>query len=667
MNKRVLVKIPEDEAKKEYISLAKRVEKALYFVSAKIAESEKEKILLLNFYSQCDLRDGNTRAAFRVFLNQDDYITQDLKSTKLKWKTASLRNLVDKWHWHEWCVCVDDQTEKAIREFIKSGKTVFAGLEDFQESVMKKRLAKKHKRITDKIDEQMELISDLPQNFNEWIEETVLFKSRYIYYEYKAGRKHMKGFCTYCKKDLLVEKPRHNLEGTCPKCQSPITFKALGKSKLVIDYAEAAILQNVKTGFVIRFFKVKREFKDHYRKPKTYWFEAARDFYSGSEIKSYEWADFRQTGVRWCDYNGKWYFGKTAVYPDTIDEVLKDTKWKYSALKEFAIHKPGFGFDVNKYLSTYKHQPFIEYLVKLKLYQITNEVIHGYGSQRIDSKGKNLQEILKIDKAHLLMIQNMNASLDELRLIQVMEKEELNLSAEQIRYISEMIGCATSLLEMGRYTTVNKALNYIKAQAQKKKSNQDESTQCMHSAWARSGKESKIANTYSDWMDYVGFCKELKYDLKNEFILYPKNLKDAHDRAAELVKAKRDREEAKKQQRMKNKIKSMAKELTERYGMNYKGLMILAPKDSDEIIKEGQSLHHCVGTYIKKIAEGSSIVLFVRKEDKPEESYCTLEIVDGKITQCRGKNNADMKEKVKKILKKFEKTKLSPLVEKEAM
>ena len=132
MNKRVLVKIPEDEAKKEYISLAKRVEKALYFVSAKIAESEKEKILLLNFYSQCDLRDGNTRAAFRVFLNQDDYITQDLKSTKLKWKTASLRNLVDKWHWHEWCVCVDDQTEKGIREFIKSGKTVFAGLEYFK-------------------------------------------------------------------------------------------------------------------------------------------------------------------------------------------------------------------------------------------------------------------------------------------------------------------------------------------------------------------------------------------------------------------------------------------------------------------------------------------------------------------------------------------------------
>lgn len=666
MNKRALCKITEEEVKKEYISLAKRVQKAEYFVHASITEVENEKILLLNFFSQCDLKEGKTRAAFRVFINQDDYITQDLKSTKLKWKTSSLRNLVEKWHWHEWCVCVDDQTEKAIRSFIKTGKTAFAGLDDFQEAVMKRRLAIKHKRITDKIDKQMELIPELPEDFNEWIEETVLFKSRYIYYEYKSGRKYMKGFCTYCKHDLLVEKPRHNKEGICTKCQSPITYKAISKSTLVVDHAEAALLQNVKTGFVIRFFRATREFKDHYRKPKTHWFEAARDFYSGDDIKSYEWADFRQTGTRWCDYNNKWYFGKTAVYTANIDEVLKGTKWQYSALKEFATHKPGFGFDVEKYLSEYKNHKYIEYFVKLKLYQITNEVIHGYSSQRIDPNGKNLQEILKINKAHLPMIQKMDASLDELRLVQVMEREGINLLAEQIRYISENLGCATSLLELSRYTTVNKALNYIKAQAEKK--TPEEAPGCMHYAWAnRSAKDNKLSNAYTDWMDYIGFCKELRYDLKNEFILYPKNLKQAHDRAADLVKAKRDREEAKRQQKMRNKIQVMSKELNEKYGMEYKGLIIRAPQNADEITKEGQTLHHCVGTYIKNIADGFTVVLFIRKEETPDEPYCTMEVRDRKIIQCRGKNNADMKEKVKGILKKFEKTKLMPKVEKEAM
>jgi hypothetical protein len=101
--------------------------------------------------------------------------------------------------------------------------------------------------------------------------------------------------------------------------------------------------------------------------------------------------------------------------------------------------------------------------------------------------------------------------------------------------------------------------------------------------------------------------------------------------------------------------------------MEYKGLVIMAPKDADELIKEGQALHHCVGTYIKRIAEGQTVVLFIRKAEAPEEPYCTMEVANGKIIQCRGKNNADMTEKLKNILNRFEKTKLVPQLEKKAM
>ncbi len=665
LNKRALAKLPEKAAKEEYISLAKRVENAKYFVAAIITEVENEKILLLNFYSQCDLREEKTRAAFRVFLNQDDYITQDLRTVKSKWKTASLKSLVDAWQWPKWCVCVDDQSEKAIRSFIKCGKTVFAGLEDFQEAIMKKRLAQKHKKITDKIDKQMEMVPELPGDFNKWIEETVLFKSRYIYYEYKSSRKLMKGYCTYCKTDVLVEKPRHNQEGICPNCKSPITYKALGKSKKVHDYAEAALFQKFDKGFIIRYFKVGREFNEHYRKPKTHWFEATRDFYyiSSDRIKSYEWANFKQTGnVRWCDYRGKWYFHNTAVYDANLDDVLKDTKWKYSALKEFATHKPGIGFNVDRYLSAYKDYPFIEYFVKLKLYRLTYEVVQGHMvTNWINAKGKNMQEILKISKKSLPLLQKIDASLEELRLVQVMEREGLNLSPEQIRYICDNLGCATGLLELSRYTTVNKALNYLSVQAEKIKKNQDQRNY-MHLE-----RDTKLSIAYRDWMDYIGFCKELRYDLKNEFILYPKNLKQEHDRAAKLVQAKRDKEEARRQRKMKNKIKVMAKELTEKYGMEYKGLVVRAPQNADELIKEGQILHHCVGTYIKQIAEGITVVLFIRKVETLDEPYCTMEVKDGKIVQCRGKNNTDMTDKLKSFLNKFEKTKLVPQLQKKAM
>jgi hypothetical protein len=279
----------------------------------------------------------------------------------------------------------------------------------------------------------------------------------------------------------------------------------------------------------------------------------------------------------------------------------------------------------------------------------------------INAKGKNMQEILKISKKSLPLLQKIDASLEELRLVQVMEREGLNLSPEQIRYICDNLGCATGLLELSRYTTVNKALNYLSVQAEKIKKNQDQRNY-MHLE-----RDTKLSIAYRDWMDYIGFCKELRYDLKNEFILYPKNLKQEHDRAAKLVQAKRDKEEARRQRKMKNKIKVMAKELTEKYGMEYKGLVVRAPQNADELIKEGQILHHCVGTYIKQIAEGITVVLFIRKVETLDEPYCTMEVKDGKIVQCRGKNNTDMTDKLKSFLNKFEKTKLVPQLQKKAM
>lgn len=666
MNKEELSKIPIEEAKKEHINLAKRIEDEKYLVSATITKVDNEKVLIMYFYSSSDLIKEKTKAVYRVFMNKEDYITQDFEGDKSKWKTASIRNLLSMWRWQNFCVCADKQSEHAISSFIKCGKTVFSGLEDYQNNIMLKRLEKRHKKITDKIDKQMELVPELPEDFNKWIEETVLFKSRYIYYEYKARKKYMKGFCTYCKKDLLVEKPRHNQEGICPKCQSLITYKALGKSTKVCDYAEAALFQNVKTGFLIRLFKVSREFDVHYRKPRTHYFEVARDFYNGNGVKSYEWADFKQSGtVRWCDYNGKWCTNKTAVYDGNLEAVLKGTKWQYSALKEFATHKPGIGFDVYRYLSLYKEYPFIEYLVKLKLYKITFEIIEGWGANKIDTKGKTLEEILKINKAHLPMIQKMDASLDELRLVQVMQREGLNLPPERIRYINENFGCATGLLEIARYTTVNKALNYLAVQ----KEVPDEDPGCPHYSWRTddSRKNKRLANTFNDWMDYIGFCKELEYDLNNEFVLYPKHLQKEHDRAYKLIQAKRDKEKAQKQKEMRDKIKIIAKEILKKYCMQYKGFVIMAPKNADELIKEGQILHHCVGSYLEKMAKGLTIILFIRKAEAPEKPYCTMEVTNGKVIQCRGKNNSDMTEKLSKVLDAFKKKKLIPQQEKKAM
>ena len=87
MDKRKLSKIPRPCATQRMINDAKQLESMNHMVTAELIEDKK--ILLLNFFRIKSLAGGNTEAEFRTFLSHEDYITQDLKTSKTKW-----------YHWH---------------------------------------------------------------------------------------------------------------------------------------------------------------------------------------------------------------------------------------------------------------------------------------------------------------------------------------------------------------------------------------------------------------------------------------------------------------------------------------------------------------------------------------------------------------------------------------
>lgn len=55
-------------------------------------------------------------------------------------------------------------------------------------------------------------------------------------------------------------------------------------------------------------------------------------------------------------------------------------------------------------------------------------------------------------------------------------------------------------------------------------------------------------------------------------------------------------------------------------------LEIVLPKSNQELVREGQVLRHCVGSYGDEHAKGKKIILFVRHHRRPERSYYTLNI-----------------------------------------
>lgn len=69
-------------------------------------------------------------------------------------------------------------------------------------------------------------------------------------------------------------------------------------------------------------------------------------------------------------------------------------------------------------------------------------------------------------------------------------------------------------------------------------------------------------------------------------------------------------------------------------------LIVIQPKEIQDIIEEGRTLHHCVGGYANRHAAGELTIMFLRKKDEPDTPYYTIEVSNElKIVQCRGYRN----------------------------
>lgn len=642
MKKSLLSKVPVKKATKAYVSLAKRVNVERYLISAEIIKINGNATLVMYFYNISDVKNGSKKAAFRTFITYDDYITQNLYTNK--WKTGCLMNLLY-YHWYKYCIIADNKSSDIIKKFLKTNNEPLQEIASLQEKIMAKRLFKKHQIIIDKIDKQMEKVPELPEDFYTWIDETVLLKSRYIYYTYKPGKKKLDGYCTHCKTDVTVEGPKHNKTGICPHCGSPVTFKAIGKSHNVSDYAEAVIIQKVDDGIIARYFKLYKNYYDHYKEPTLSCNEMTRDFYDkAGEIRMYEWLKFMQTReYRWCNGRYKYGYNNAILYKSNLDEVLSNTVFKYSAIKKYAEYKSSEGFDPYNYFTMYKKYPAIEYLVKLGLYKLVDIAICGYPydyNTIMNMEGKTFKEVLNINKLQLATAKRINANIRELEVIKKAAAYNVTLTDEQIHLIAQFHHYDEILWVAQKYTTINRIIKYLKSQI----------TETM-----------RITDIYNDWRDYINNCKILQYKLSNEFVLFPKNLKDAHDIAYKLLKESRT-------QILNKAINKISHKLNKVYSWEYKNYLIVVPDSADAIIREGQILHHCVGTYVEKVAREESVILFLREKEKPEKPFYTIEVnpYSKEIMQCRGMSNTAMTEEIKNVVNKYFCQKLKPILSRQA-
>ena len=131
--------------------------------------------------------------------------------------------------------------------------------------------------------------------------------------------------------------------------------------------------------------------------------------------------------------------------------------------------------------------------------------------------------------------------------------------------------------------------------------------------------------------------------MKNDFVLFPKDLQKAHDTVAGRIKHRADA-------KARRKFKAAYQRITKRLDYQYGGLKVVYPATPDDIIAEGQALHHCVGSYVNRVANKECLILFLRRCGDIAKPFYTIEVRGGKVTQIKGANNTDATPEVREFM-----------------
>jgi hypothetical protein len=327
---------------------------------------------------------------------------------------------------------------------------------------------------------------------------------------------------------------------------------------------------------------------------------------------------------------------RAAVYSRNLPQVLEETPWQYCGLKEYATRQDGAWVDVTGYLIQYRRKPYLEYLSKLRLFRLAEDlVVNRYFAHVLNEEASDLASLLQLPKQYVRMAQEINPDLDELGILQKIIQSGIQVNADIFRRIMDSYSHnLDDVLRNTRHASWNRIEGYL------------ENNRAV---------DKDFSYVVRLWIDYVGFCEKLNYDMYNDFVLFPRHLKQAHDDTMKRYNRMKKENQRKLLDTMSDRITDALTQAQKQFSLALGGLIVKAPQNLNEIVQEGHALRHCVGSYTDSVFEGKTTILFLRRAGNPEKSFFTIEIKKGAVVQCRGKNNCAQTDEVKKFLAAWEK------------
>lgn len=467
------------------------------------------------------------------------------------------------------------------------------------------------------------------------------------------SRKDNYAFCTSCQNEVpLPDTTRPKMEVTCPVCKRKALLKAKGQTKnKFYDSGVGIIIAKDGKDLCVRYIEVSKYYNPDGTVNHFHTKESLREYiYPDGKLVAYDNAwdyGWRRCNTRaYSNYRGaagepcyhinlNWKI--KANYKKNLKNVVKGTAWEHSCINEIMkMHDSHHYWDVYRaFLKDYAKCPYAEYLYKIGFKELLQR---GTFIQNLpfDLSKKTLPDIMMVRKElYRKMLANGNPTYDDL--IKYQDMTKFNLATED------------------DYKFWHKYFNNNSYHYRYQTDPAQRFREHFKKSWYQLDKYATETKDFSIslYEDYLKMCDDLNYDMNNTFVVFPKDLKQAHDNLVGLWNKHKNEEAVKKAKARNNEYNVLRDKYTEQFAFAEDNLQIVVPNGCEDICLEGQKLHHCVGTYIDKVCKGMSIILFVRNIAKITKPFYTMEVKENRIVQCRGFGNKEVTDEVRKFISDF--------------
>lgn len=462
-------------------------------------------------------------------------------------------------------------------------------------------------------------VPPLPNDFNAWCLKTVFAGKHYWFYDKDNDSYH----CTACGGTHKNHTLKHNGETVCCRSGKPVTVKR--RQNKITAHDHVMLLQRIDDAkSVARHFKVTAEWSKgqiNIRRYENVRIYLPRLGLSKLKILYGQCMDANEYNQSWWDTNpANRHTRSCYCYPVGVRDALDGTRYSGIGISDMAA--AGWKLEYNRLMCSPERARCYEYLFKGRFKRIATESSSGFSPWgyygELNVSGTTDTEVLGLDKQRVNRLRQMNGGVNTMLWLREEAADDRQIPTATLEWydLNKLYPYDVTFIRDRMSPT--QIANYMDR---------------MMRQYNVSAK-----HILTQWADYLSMANRLKMNVNDEVVYRTKDLCRRHDELVERINAASAKDAAKKMARKFPRVNRVCKILT-KYEWTGAEYSVIAPKGISDIMREGASLHHCVGTsdrYYERMQDGETFILFLRKNEAPDVSYYTLEVEpDGTVRQKR--------------------------------